>query len=223
MRNELENLREIVRQFLRPLRDIPFYLVVESLYGRKVVPYDGFEKDSLQAAVEEAGRRINAAGVRAARPNEVGNYLQPFVEAALRSQRFAAGIPETRDGKRRSAGYPDIEATKAGKTFYVEVKSYNPESADSAFRSFYLSPSADPKVSRDAYHLVVAFAVEKGSDGLFRALGCKALDSRNLLCDVKNEFNSDNKRLYAQGSGLLVFERNFELPKRPRGTGPRRA
>jgi len=213
MPEEIENLRKIIRHFLRPLREVPFYLVVESLFEQNVIPYDGVARDSLQAAVDEAGRLINASGVKAARPNEVGNYLEPFVEAGLRARDFKADTPKTRDGKRRSAGYPDIEATKEGKTFYVEVKSYNPDSADTSFRSFYLSPSQDPKVCRNGYHLVFAFAAHKSSDGLFRVVGCKVLDIRNLLCDVKYEFNSNNRRLYAKEAGLLIFERQFKLPR----------
>jgi len=213
MHHELEKLRNIIRQFLRPLHDIPFYLVVESLYDQKVIPYDDYARDDLQAAVDAAGRLINASGIKSTRRNEVGNYLQPFVEKGLKAQGFKAGTPETSEGKGRSAGYPDIEASKEGKTFYVEVKSYNPDAVDTTFRSFYLSPSEDPKVCHNAYHLVFAFAIEKGSDGLFRTLGCKVLDIRDLSCDVKYEFNSNNRRLYAQDSGLLVFERQFKPKK----------
>lgn len=68
-------------------------------------------------------------------------------------------------------------------------------------RSFYLSPSENPKVCLDAHHLLLAFGVERqpisGSrDSLYRPTSFKLVDLHNLKCDVKYEFNADNARLY---------------------------
>jgi len=165
----------------------------------------------LIKAVDLAGQKINRAGVKAKRPNEVGNYLEPFVKDALRQVGFDADVPRTASGRRKAAGYPDIEAVLGGATFYIEVKSYNPENADTTQRSFFLSPSEDFKVTRDAYHLIFAFAMKQPRRGVFKAQACKVLDAKNLLCDVKYEFNSDNHRLYGQAGDLLLFERTFRL------------
>jgi len=208
---ETERLRKVVSQMLKPLRDIPLDIVVESICGHRILQYDGEEREELIKAVDLAGQEINRVGVKAKRPNEVGNYLEPFVRDALKQVGFDADVPRTVSGRRKAAGYPDIEATLGGKAFYIEVKSYNPENADTTQRSFFLSPSKDFKVTRDAYHLIFAFAMEQVGQGVFKTHTCKVLDAKNLLCDVKYEFNSDNRRLYGQAEDLLLFERTFRL------------
>lgn len=75
-------------------------------------------------------------------------------------------------------------------------------------RSFYLSPSESFKVSVDARHLLLAFGMEaeaipNSRDSLYRPLSFKLVDLHDLLCDVKYEFNSDNRRLYAANTLLL--------------------
>lgn len=79
-------------------------------------------------------------------------------------------------------------------------------------RSFYLSPSEDFKVTMDARHLLMAFGVEREPlegtrDSLYRTISFKLVALAGLKCDVKYEFNSDNKRLYDDGmllaSGIL--------------------
>ena len=75
-------------------------------------------------------------------------------------------------------------------------------------RSFYLSPSESFKVSVDARHLLLAFGMEAspiaGSrDSFYIPKSYKLIDLHDLLCDVKYEFNSDNRRLYAPSMLLL--------------------
>lgn len=75
-------------------------------------------------------------------------------------------------------------------------------------RSFYLSPSESFKVSYSARHLLLAFGmsaetVPGSQDSLYRPRSFKLIDLYDLLCDVKYEFNSDNKRLYAPNLVLL--------------------
>ena len=75
-------------------------------------------------------------------------------------------------------------------------------------RSFYLSPSESFKVSVDARHLLLAFGMEVsligGSiDSIYIPTSYKLIDLHDLLCDVKYEFNSDNRRLYASSIMLL--------------------
>ena len=75
-------------------------------------------------------------------------------------------------------------------------------------RSFYLSPSEAFKVSLDAKHLLLAFGMEaravRGSrDSRYTPRSFKLVDLHDLLCDVKYEFNSDNRRLYVPDLLLL--------------------
>ena len=68
-------------------------------------------------------------------------------------------------------------------------------------RSFYLSPSSDFKVTANARHLLLAFEMvatpTTGKNSNYCAQAFKLIDLHDLQCDVKYEFNSDNKRLYA--------------------------
>jgi hypothetical protein len=75
-------------------------------------------------------------------------------------------------------------------------------------RSFYLSPSESFKVSVDARHLLLAFGMQAspipGSiESMYLPKSYKLIDLHDLLCDVKYEFNSDNRRLYAMSMMLL--------------------
>ena len=90
----------------------------------------------------------------------------------------------------------------------MECKIFAQGSAETTMRSFYLSPSESFKVSVDARHLLLAFGMEAspiaGSrDSLYVPRSYKLIDLHDLLCDVKYEFNSDNRRLYAPSMLLL--------------------
>jgi len=91
------------------------------------------------------------------------------------------------------------------------VKSYaNETNSKSTLRSFYLSPSDDFKVNKDALHLLIAFEAVKEKDSYFVS-GWKIVTVDKLLVDVKYEFNSDNKRLYAEHA--VLSENKFDYKK----------
>ena len=109
----------------------------------------------------------------------------------------------TKSGKTKAAGYPDIEFTdEFGRTNYLECKTFNIENIGTTQRSFYLSPSEDFKVTKDAHHFVVSFEIyvegRKGNNHIYKCRSWKVLSVEKLLVDVKYEFNSDNLRLYAR-------------------------
>jgi hypothetical protein len=61
----------------------------------------------------------------------------------------------------------------------------------------------------NARHLVLSFEMKRtpiadSHDSLYQPVAYKLVDVRNLSCDVKHEFNSDNQRLY--DSSLLLSE-----------------
>jgi hypothetical protein len=98
-----------------------------------------------------------------------------------------------------------------GRPTYLECKIYGEGSAMTTMRSFYLSPSDDFKVAQDARHLLLAFAIQRvpvpnSIMSEYRPTGFKLVDLHGLLCDVKYEFNSDNRRLYADGMILAEGE-----------------
>jgi len=205
-------LENVIKQMLNPVRDIPLYLVIESICGKKVLEYDDTGKRQLVSAIRAAAVAINAEGIASKRPNEVGNYVEPFVQTALGAGGFVASKPRAASGACRRVGYPDIHAQFDGHDFYIECKTYNKSNVDSPMRSFYLSPSRDFKVTKDAFHIILAFSIMRSPGRRYRTDGFRLVDARKLLCDVKYEFQSNNARLYSAGGGTrLIHEENIKL------------
>ncbi len=205
----VENLEMIIKQMLRPLKNIPLNLVIESLSGCEIIPFNKDDLDDikvvedLKLVAKIAGNSINKHGIKRKRPNEVGNDIEPYVKSALKSIRYFADIPQTQSGKRRSAGYPDIEFTDSiGKVHYLECKTYNIVNIATTQRSFYLSPSDDSKITKNAHHFAISFEVyvadSEGNMNIYKVKKWKILSIEKLLVDVKYEFNSDNLRLYSE-------------------------
>jgi hypothetical protein len=215
----IRNLESIIKQMLRPLKDIPLSLVIESISGHKITPFNiNDQKDKallsdLIKVARFAGLNVNKSGILRPRPNEVGNDIEPFVKDSLRHYGYAADIPITKGGDKKAAGYPDIEfVDKFKRTNYLECKTYNKENVSTTQRSFYLSPSEDFKVTNDAHHFILSFETyvdgRVGNNNLYRCKTWKILSIGNLLVDVKYEFQSDNRRLYSKE--MVIAEE--ELP-----------
>ncbi len=214
----MKTLENVVAQMLQPIRNIPFDLVIKALSGKRAIPFDPKSKkdkkllQDLSQAMDSCARTMRRKGVRAKRPNEIGNYIEQPVKDALNEIGYKATTPATSSGRQKAAGYPDILfRDHAGRPNYLECKTYNVANVDTTQRAFYLSPSTDFKVTYDARHFLIAFAMEQyespNRERSYRPIGYKILTLNNILCDVKYEFNSDNRRLYSQGN--LLFERNF--------------
>ena len=205
-----EQLKRIIRDMLRPLKDIPLDIIIEAITEGQctIWPYDGHCKDELQRIARLALGEINRQGILSRRPNEVGNYCEPHVRKAIELAGGSADTPQASNGRRKSTGYPDLEAEIGGKPFYLEVKTYNANNQDTTQRAFYLSPSKDFKITKDAYHLIFAFCMEvmerQGQQMLFRAISCTVIDAHDLPCDVKYEFNSDNRRMYGSDERIVM-------------------
>jgi hypothetical protein len=211
----IKNLENIIKQMLTPLKNVPLKLVIEALSGHTILPFDSKNGhdcavlDKLTAVASLAGNRINAAGIKRSRPNEVGNDIEPFVKTALKELGYQSDTPLTKSGKKKSTGYPDIEFTdELGRNHYLECKTFNIENIDTTQRSFYLSPSEDFKITRPAHHFCICYEIfvdgRSGNQNIYRCKKWKILSVEQLLVDVKYEFNSDNARLYAKE--LLLAE-----------------
>ncbi len=205
----VQKLENVIKAMLAPVRDIPFNLVIESLYDQKVIEFDRKNEkhismlEDLKKVADLASAMINKKGIQSRRVNEVGNRIEPFVIQALQKHKIQAEIPQTSSGIRRTAGYPDIEISwDDEETHYLECKTYNANTVDSSQRSFYLSPSNDPKVTHEAIHFIIGFEIyeerRRAGQGIYKTKGWKLLDAYHLSCDVKHEFNSDNRRLYKE-------------------------
>lgn len=212
----LEVLESALAQMLKPIRDIPFYVIVKALADRKVIK---FEKDSLgdtrllallQQAISYCAEELKEKPIRRPRPNEVGNDVEAYVRRAIEKTGLRWSRPESRQGRAKATGYPDLLFYDGeNRPTYLECKIFAEGTAATTMRSFYLSPSESFKVSLDARHLLLAFGMEAAAisnsrDSVYTPQSFKLIDLHDLLCDVKYEFNSDNKRLYS--SNLLLLE-----------------
>jgi len=223
----VERLERIIQQMLQPLRNIPFNLVIKALSGCEVIPFDPNDEydvrllGKLRQIAHIAGRRMNRAGIRARRPNEVGNYIEPHIRKAFDELGIEANIPETQRGRKKAAGYPDIIFYFEGRPNYLECKTYNARNIKTTQRSFYLSPPAkreDFKVSYDAHHFLLSYeavrVAPQDEQGMatYKFSNWKLLALDNLLLDVKYEFNSDNARLYGlEGGARLLAEEALDM------------
>ena len=195
-----------------PRRGIPFSDAVFALSGCRVLPFDRDDLDLLERLCEAAAIAARSAakrGIATSRPNEAGNAIEPFVESALHSVGLQAGRPQCRSGAGRSAGYPDLEVTDShGRTIYLDCKTYSQETRDQTLRSFYFSLTDDPKITRDAMHLIVGFELKKVSNNgnhAFIPRGWSLWSLDGLSLQMKYEFNASNRQLYAK-DGLLAEE-----------------
>lgn len=208
----VKRLEETITKFMTPLKDIPFPIAIKALSGCKVIPFNkDDEKDrkfleSLVKAVEIAGKKAFEGGIFTARPNEAGNRIEPFVSEALTEVGLRVGKPVTKSGKKRAAGYPDLQVEDTyGRIIYMDCKTYSAKTKGQSFRTFYFSPSKDPKINIDAHHLLISFELEtdlrKGKRA-FIPISWQIYTLDNLLVQVKHEFNASNKDLYREESLL---------------------
>lgn len=207
------SLDHVIKQMLRPIKNIPLNLVIESICGYKILPFNNKDPKDREILVElikiakNVSKEINVSGIKRKRVNEVGNDIEIFVKNQLNKNGFKADIPRTKNGKRKATGYPDIEfVDKFNRINYLECKTFNFDNQITTQRSFYLSPCEEFKVTHDAHHFAMSFEMEArkkmGDYNLYFCNNWKILDLEKLDVDVKYEFNADNKRLYEKSNIL---------------------
>jgi hypothetical protein len=211
----IEKLENVIKQMLKPLRDIPFNLVIETITGKKVISFDFNNKEHqqvlelLKQAALMAGKEINKIGILRPRPNEVGNDIEKYVREALNSVGLKADIPIGHSGHKKATGYPDILFWYNDKPYYLECKTYNVKNIETTQRSFYFSPSDEFKVIYDTIHFLLSYEIyvegEKGNKHIYKCKHYKILSIKSLSVDVKYEFNSDNKRMYSGKDGTIIL------------------
>ena len=210
-KQRIADLEAVIEQFLKPIKDVPFSIIIKSIAGHAILPMvpdnslDAGLLDSLIKVANLTAKLVEAEPIQRPRPNEVGNDIEPFVMKAANQLGLKAERPRTAAGNLKSTGYPDIIVhDQSGRPTYIECKIFAEGGDLTTMRSFYLSPSDDFKVTMDARHILMAFGMEaqpiNGSrNSNYRARSFKIVDLYALKCDVKYEFNSDNQRLYADG------------------------
>mgnify|MGYP006093225901 CR=1 FL=1 len=215
----IEHLESLLATFLRPIKGIPFPIVIRAICGKVVEnidlrdPNDQALIDALTATAHGVAHAVAAAPIRRPRPNEVGNDLEPFVMKAAVAAGLVSKAPRSASGKGQQVGYPDVLLYDSlGRPTYLEVKSFAYDTVPNSMRSFYLSPSANPKVCMNARHLVLGFGtkatpIEGSRDSHYTVASFKLINLYDLECDVKYEFNSDNIRMYDKK--LILAHGNF--------------
>lgn len=203
------DLRSRLAAMREGVDDVPLPLIVEVFSGHAVIPWAGEEREALERVAVAVLTAINETGIRADRVNEAGNKVESFVDEALKMMKFETGRPAGPSGRIHSSGYPDLEAARGGNSFYIEVKSYNTTTIRSTQRTFYVSPSTDFKVTRDAFHMLIAIELA-AADGAYFAHSVKWVDLSGLKCDLKYELNASNRDLYDPDAGLVVIDTNAE-------------
>lgn len=210
----VDELKDALAQVLHLNRGIPFSAVIKALANHIVIPVnrDLIEDVALIAKLDKAIRLcaswLKEKPIERPRPNEVGNDVESFVLDALKDVGFRAERPRSGTGRGKATGYPDLLFfDDSGRPSYLECKTFSDDTKDTTMRSFYLSPSADFKIGMDARHILVSFEmirtpINGSSNSKFTPSSYKIVDLCNLNCDLKLEFNSDNRRLY---DGTLVL------------------
>lgn len=198
------SLENVLAQFLKPFKSIPFKLLIKSLSGFEVLNFDTSTKENknlledLIEVCEDVKKEVNENGISANRPNEVGNYIEPFLKHSLIKKGLEADIPKLKNNKKRSIGYPDLEfKDKKNRWHYLECKTFNIKNIATTQRSFFVSPSKDFKIKRDAIHFLISFQIEQNGK-TYTVKNYKILTLENLKVDLKNEFNTNNKNLYTK-------------------------
>lgn len=213
-----KELKGVIAQMLKPLKGLSLSLVIEGLSGFSVLLFDKQNEQDIQVleilkkVADDALLEVNKKGILRPRPNEVGNDIEPFVISSLNKFNYKADKPKTINNKKKAMGYPDIEfLDEFNKYNYLECKTFNIDNKDTTQRSFYLSPSDDFKVTKDAHHFGISFEVyvegNMKNNHLYKIRGWKILDLCKLKLDVKYEFNADNKRLY--DNELILAEKKW--------------
>lgn len=198
------SLENVLAQFLKPFKSIPFKLLIKSLSGFEVLNFDTSTKENknllkdLIKVCEDVKKEANKNGISANRPNEVGNYIEPFLKHSLIKKGLEADIPKLKNNKKKSIGYPDLEfKDKKNRWHYLECKTFNIKNIATTQRSFFVSPSKDFKIKRDAIHFLISFQIEQNGK-MYTVKNYKILTLENLKVDLKNEFNTNNKNLYTK-------------------------
>ncbi len=206
----IQQLEETIKKFMAPLQDIPFPIAIKAISGYKVIAFDGGNKEDrlllekLSEAAVISGKEAKAKGIKSNRPNEVGNYIEPFVKNALIKIGLQADTPKNKAGRRQSTGYPDIEIVEPkNRVTYLECKTYNLKNINTTQRAFYFSPSEDGcKITADARHLVLSYQIESKARGVYVPVYWRLYCIESMIVQVKHEFNANNRQMYRKDALL---------------------
>ncbi len=186
------------------LEGIPFSEVIAATSGKRVIPIDRADKDTVRiiarigAALDTVLTRMNAPDSptkKGGRVNEMSSHFEDALRAALNTtEGFSCGVPPTAAGAKQRSGYPDLRLLDkaTGRILYLDPKLYAKGSRGSSLRTFYFTPRRETnKVNDDAHHLIVAFEHDKGTFARW-----ELVDLATFKVKLKAEFEGSNRDLY---------------------------
>ncbi len=199
----IQQLEQVINKFLEPLKEIPFSVAIRALTGFEVLAFELSDErnkkllEQLKEAAQLGGKKAFKEGIVADRANEAGNRIEPFIIDALNKVGLKADQPITKNGKKKTTGYPDIQIEDEwNRTIYLDCKTFNARTKNQTFRTFYFSPSKNPKITKDAFHLLMSFELKPTKEKTFIPISWGIYTLDKLKMQVKHEFNAGNKDLY---------------------------
>jgi hypothetical protein len=140
-KERLEVLEQALAQMLKPMKGLPFSVIVKSLAERQVIQISKTDSadiellERLAKMIRFCAAELKSNPIRRPRPNEVGNDVEAYVMRALLQAGLTAVRPTSKAGLGKSTGYPDILVRDAGnRATYLECKIFAHGSAEGSVR-----------------------------------------------------------------------------------------
>lgn len=199
-----EILRGAVESYRKVPKKISVGIAIEAITGCKVIPVSADDRGLIDLLVDAAKLLIDRSKttpIKTGRINELGNNIEePLLKACL-DVGIHAEWPLRKDGTGGRAGYPDLALSHDDRHSYLEAKVIAAGSEGTTLRSFYLSPSDNPKVCRDARHILIAFVHHRREDAhdgqqQYELRQFKIVDLARVRGQIKFEYQSNNKSMY---------------------------
>ncbi len=201
----MDDFKGLIQRLIVGANDVYFRDVIHASSGYHITKIDEHTRSDLQqlkTAFQKDLKKISdkVKTTYKGRANELSNYMERIVLDEVNSiTNFNAEKPIVRGKGKQSAGYPDLVTSVNGKSFYLEVKTFQLKTEDSSLRSFYYKPSKNSKISQSCPHLLIAFEVEslgKENKSPFVINNVKVVDLYDLKVSLKPEFNASNIEVY---------------------------
>lgn len=93
-------LENALAQMLKPVRGIPFGVVIKSLSEKEVI--NSVLLEQLKLAITLTSFEVQKNPIRRRRPNEVGNDIEPLVMKGLAGAKLKVMRPTSLKGHRKS-------------------------------------------------------------------------------------------------------------------------
>ena len=129
-KDRLAALEAVLAQMLKPVRNVPFSVIIRSLSEQRVIPIDLEDPQDvailrqLEQMITTCAAELKAEPIVRPRPNEVGNDVEAYVMRALIASRLPAARPTSSAGRGQSTAIrTSCSRTLPGVTFILSARS----------------------------------------------------------------------------------------------------